>query len=379
VTTPARTVLLDATSVPPDRGGVGRYLDGIIPALAARGSSVTVVCKPEDAEHFRRSGLPVLTAPASTTSVARRFLWEQVALPGIARRAGAHTIHSPHYTFPLLTRRARVVTVHDLTFFSHPELHTPVKRLFFRTWVRLSRLFRTVVVAPSSATASEYVRITGADEARVVVALHGYDHDQFHRPTAAEVAGFSASLTPAPERWVAFLGTLEPRKNVVPLIEAFETATAGSPAGERPSLLLAGGPGWDTGIDPAISAAVSRGVDVRKLGYLPLGDLSAFLGGAQIVAYPSLGEGFGLPVLEAMATGACVVTTRRLALPEVGGDAVEYTGIDAPSIAATLASLLQDPAERDRLGTAALERAGEFTWARCAASHTEAYERAGAR
>jgi glycosyltransferase involved in cell wall biosynthesis len=379
VTSPARTVLLDATSVPPDRGGVGRYLDGIVPALAELGASVTVVCKPADAEHFRASGLRVLTAPAWTASTARRFLWEQVALPGVARRAGADTIHSPHYTFPLFTRRSRVVTVHDLTFFSHPELHTPVKRLFFRTWVRLSRLFRTVVVAPSAATASEYVRVTGADPRRVAVALHGYDHDHFHQPGAAELAAVSATLAPSDGRWIAFLGTLEPRKNVVALIEAFETATAGTPSRERPSLLLAGGPGWDTGIDPAIAAAVSRGFDVRKLGYLPLDELSAFLGGAEIVAYPSLGEGFGLPVLEAMATGACVVTTRRLALPEVGGDAVAYCETDAPSIADTLASLLQDAPERDRLGTAALERAAEFTWTRCAASHTEAYERAGAR
>jgi glycosyltransferase involved in cell wall biosynthesis len=379
VTSPARSVLIDATSVPPDRGGVGRYLDGIIPALAASGAAVSVVCKPADVEHFRASGLTVVAAPASTASTARRFVWEQLSLPGIAKRAGADTIHSPHYTFPLLTRRARVVTVHDLTFFSHPELHTAVKRVFFRSWIRLSRLFRTVVVAPSSATASEYVRYTGADRGRVVVALHGYDHDHFHLPTDAESATLAASFDPPVGRWIAFLGTLEPRKNVVALIEGYQSATSELPASERPSLLLAGGPGWDSGIEPAIEAAVARGFDVRKLGYLPLDTLSAFLGGAEIVAYPSLGEGFGLPVLEAMATGACVLTTRRLALPEVGGDAVAYTETDASSIASAVSRLMQDPAERGRLGSAAVARAHEFTWARCAASHTDAYERAGAR
>ena len=379
MTSRARTVLIDATSVPPDRGGVGRYLDGIIPALAASGAAVSVVCKPDDAAHFRASGLTVLTAPASTTSTARRFLWEQMSLPRLAKRAAVDTIHSPHYTFPLFTRRSRVVTVHDLTFFSHPELHTPIKRFFFRTWIRLSRAFGTVVVAPSSATAAEYSRITGADPERVVVALHGYDHDHFHLPSDAEAATLAASLDPPVGRWVAFLGTLEPRKNVVALIEGFEKAVAAAPADDRPSLLLAGGPGWDAGIEPAIAAAVARGFDVRKLGYLPLDTLSAFLGGAEIVAYPSLGEGFGLPVLEAMATGACVVTTRRLALPEVGGDAVAYTDTDATSIASSLADLMQNPAERVRLGAAAVVRAHEFTWARCAASHTDAYERAGAR
>jgi len=379
VSSPARTVLIDATAVPPDRGGVGRYLDGIIPALAATGAAVSVVCKPDDAEHFRASGLTVITAPAATASTARRFVWEQLSLPRVAKRAGADTIHSPHYTFPLLTRRTRVVTVHDLTFFSHPELHTAVKRLFFRSWIRLTRLFRTVVVAPSSATASEYRRITGAPASRVVVALHGYDRDHFHLPTDAEAKTLAGSFDPPTGRWIAFLGTLEPRKNVVALIEGFEAATSAMPAQQRSSLLLAGGPGWDSAIDPAIAAAVGRGFDVRKLGYLPLDTLSAYLGGAEIVAYPSLGEGFGLPVLEAMATGACVLTTRRLALPEVGGDAVAYTDTDSASIGSSIGRLMRDPAERERLGTAALARAHEFTWERCAASHIEAYERAGGR
>jgi glycosyltransferase involved in cell wall biosynthesis len=373
------TVLVDATSLPPDRGGVGRYLDGIIPALAALGAPVTVVCKPGDAEHFRASGLPVLTAPASTVSTARRFVWEQLSLPGLARRAGAVAIHSPHYTFPLFTRRARIVTVHDLTFFSHPELHSLVKRLFFRTWVRLSRLLRTTVVAPSEATAAEFVRITGARADSVVVALHGYDRSHFHEPSATEIAAFAGTLQPPADRWIAFLGTLEPRKNVVALVEAFQAATGAIAPADRPALLLAGGPGWDTAIEPAVAAAVARGFDVRTSGYLPLGDLAGFLGGAELVAYPSLGEGFGLPVLEAMATGACVVTTRELALPEVGGDAVAYTDTDAASIAASLTRLLGDPGERRRLGEAAVARASEFTWERCARSHTEAYDRAAAR
>jgi glycosyltransferase involved in cell wall biosynthesis len=115
---------------------------------------------------------------------------------------------------------------------------------------------------------------------------------------------------------------------------------------------------------------------VRTLGYLPLPELSAFLGGAEVVAYPSLGEGFGLPVLEAMASGAAVLTTRELALPEVGGDAVAYTEVDPGSIESALRRLLDDGELRLRMRTAARERTTLFTWETSARLHRHAYEAA---
>jgi glycosyltransferase involved in cell wall biosynthesis len=107
-----------------------------------------------------------------------------------------------------------------------------------------------------------------------------------------------------------------------------------------------------------------------------MADLSAFLGGAVVVAYPSHGEGFGLPVLEAMACGAAVLTTHRLSLPEVGGDAVAYTEPDSASISHALSALLADPARREALGAAAHARSLEFTWEGSAETHLAAYARA---
>jgi glycosyltransferase involved in cell wall biosynthesis len=133
--------------------------------------------------------------------------------------------------------------------------------------------------------------------------------------------------------------------------------------------------GWDDRVDTAV-AAVPGHLTVLRPGYLPLTDLPGFLGGAEIVAYPSLGEGFGLPVLEAMACRATVLTTDRLALPEVGGDAVAYTGTDKGEISVAMASLLADPAGRERLAARAVERAATFTWGRAADVHLAAYEAA---
>jgi glycosyltransferase involved in cell wall biosynthesis len=370
------TVLVDATPIPADRGGVGRYVDGIIPALVASGVDVTVVCQPRDAEHFAGTGARVIASPAAGGGRARRLLWEQLRLPRIAKRLAIDVVHSVHYTFPLFTRRRRVVTLHDLTFFTHPEVHTRGKVMFFRAWIRLCRRAHVTVVTPSEATAREYCRITGADPETVTVAHLGFDSVLFHPPSADELAEFVSGLEQPVAAWIAFLGTLEPRKNVAALVDGYCRALADAAAGAPPALLLAGGRGWDTEVDSAIDRARAAGFDVRRLGYLPLDQLSAFLGGADIVAYPSFGEGFGLPVLEAMATGACVLTTRELSLPEVGGDAVEYTTTDAASIGSAIGHLLGDREARRSFGEQSRARAATFTWDACARAHIEAYRKA---
>ncbi|MEF2977760.1 glycosyltransferase family 4 protein [Subtercola sp. YIM 133946] len=373
----APVVLFDATAIPANRGGVGRYVENVVTELVRAGVRLAVVCQPRDRAFFEAAGVrKVSIIPGWGDRASGRFVWEQVALPGLARRIGATVIHSPHYTFPLLTRRRRVVTVHDLTFFSAPELHGRLKRVFFGAWIRAAKLARVTVVTPSRATATEYLRFTHARPSEVFAAPLGYDTAVFHPPTGDEVAAFAASLTPRPSSWVAFLGTLEPRKNVPALVRGFTTAVAPLPADDRPALLLAGGAGWDDSVAGAVADAVKAGFDVRLLGYLPLDQLRALLGGALVTAYPSLGEGFGLPVLEAMACGGAVLTTDRLSLPEVGGDAVSYTGVDSGSIATSLAALLAAPAERRRLGELGIARASGFTWAACARVHLTAYRAA---
>lgn len=368
----AGAVLFDATAVPADRGGVGRYVDGIVPALVAQGVDLIVVAQPRDREVFERAGARVVDAPRSAATTPGRLIWEQLSLPRLARRLNVRLVHSPHYTFPLATRRARVVTVHDLTFYSHPELHGPAKRWFFRSWLRLGALLRAPVVAVSEATGREY-RSRFRRRGTVTVAPLGYEEALFHPPTDEETSDFRRHAGQEERGWIAFLGTLEPRKNVVALIEAYENAVAGLPEGERPSLLLAGAAGWDPHVGPAVDEAAATGYDVRLLGYLPVELLAPFLGGAEVVAYPSLGEGFGLPVLEAMASGGVVLTSDKLSLPEVGGDAVAYTGTSAAEIAAVLGELLRDEPRRGELRSRARRRALSFSWPRTAEQHVVAY------
>jgi len=371
----APDVLVDATAIPPDRGGVGRYVDELVRALDTAGTPVTIACQARDAERFRRScpGSPVVPV-AGIESRARRLLWEQLRLPALARRSGARLVHSPHYTIPLATRRKRTVVFHDATFWSDPGVHTSAKRRFFPAWMRLSRRRADVIVVPSAATARELgAHLGGGTEYAVI--HHGVDHERFRPPSAEAIAATRQRLG-LPERWIAFLGNIEPRKNIVALVEAYGEVAAGwnGAAGELPVLAIAGANGWDVDLAPSIARVPAPG-RVLELGYLPLEDVPAYLGGAVLVAYPSLAEGFGLPVLEAMACGAPVLTTRRAAIPEVAGDAAEYTEPDAPSIAAALRRLLADPARRAELGRRGVERAAGFTWAATAAAHRALWDR----
>ncbi|MCA1713207.1 MAG: glycosyltransferase family 4 protein [Actinobacteria bacterium] len=368
-------VLVDATAVPADRGGVGRYVDGLIGALSRTDADIAIVCQRADAERYSRMDdrAEVIPGPAAISHRPARLAWEQTGLPLVAQQVNADVVHSPHYTMPLRAGRPVVVTIHDATFFTEPDMHTSVKGTFFRSATRTALRRATRVITPSKATREELIRVLSADATTIDVAYHGVDQTTFHVPTGPEKDRVQARLGLGGQPYLAFLSTLEPRKNVPGLVRGWVKACADRE--DAPALVLAGGAGWDDQIDGAIAEVPSH-LRVLRPGYLRFTDLPGFLGGALVVAYPSHGEGFGLPVLEAMACGAPVLTTPRLSLPEVGGDAVAYTEPDPSAIADALTALLDDPARRAQLAEAGHQRSLEFTWEASAEAHLAAYARA---
>jgi len=370
-------VLLDATAVPADRGGVGRYVDGLVGALSGAGQDLVVVCQRSDAERFSRiaADAEIVPGPSAVSHRPARLAWEQTGLPLVAEQVGADLIHSPYYTMPLNAPIPVVVTVHDVTFFSEPELHSSVRTGFYRSATRTAVRRAARVVVPSIATRDELVRLVDADAGRIDVARHGVDLETFHPPSEAECRRVRTRLGLHDREYVAFLGVLERRKNVPDLVRGWVRAVQDLET--PPVLVLAGSSGWDDGVDQAV-AEVPDHLKVVRSGFLRAADLPGLLGGATVVAYPSKAEGFGLPVLEAMACGSAVLTARRLSLPEVGGDAVAYTEPDADSIAESLRALLLDETRRQALSRMGPERAKEFTWEASAQAHLRTYRQAAA-
>src|SRR3954452_1837510 len=258
-------VLLDATAVPENRGGVGRYVDQLIPALDALDADFVVACQPRDVEHYGKLApcSDVVAAPDAIAGSPARLAWVQLWLPRLVRLVCALGGHSPHSTMPLGARVPVVTTLHDATFFTHPDVHLPVKRKFFRGWTKASLRRAARCIVPSYATLDELSRVTGDVHGQVDAAHHGVDPTTFRVPTTGEIAAVRDHLGLRSASYVGFLGTIEPRKNVPFLIEGWCRAVADM--AEPPALVIAGGRGWDTRIEEAL-ASVPEHLEVRLPG-----------------------------------------------------------------------------------------------------------------
>jgi glycosyltransferase involved in cell wall biosynthesis len=347
----------------------------LIVALHTAGADLAIACQRLDEERYGTLAptARVVAGPVVIAHRAARLAWEQFGLQYIAKQVNAEVLHSPCYSIPLSPGLPTVVTIHDASYFTEPDEHDPVKATYIKSATRTAARRATRLIVPSRSTRDELVRLLHMDMGRLDVAYHGVDHEVFHRPQEDERKRLSDRLGLHGHPYVAFLGTQEPRKNVPNLIRGWAEAVAELP--DPPALVLAGAGGWDDEIDAAMAEVPPR-LRVIRPGYLSWSSLPGFYGGATVVALPSIREGFGLPVLEAMACGAPVLTTRRASLPEVGGDAVAYTEPDPASIAQALRELITDPVRRQELGDASHVRSYEFSWAASADAHIASYERA---
>ena len=358
-------------------GGLGTYermLAAHLPAAAA-GRADVVLFVGRDGEGIpsqvaaHRSALPL-------ASRAVRIPYEQLALPVAGRRRGLDVFHFCDQAVSAVAPAPRtVVTVHDLAMVRLPETFGSRRATYKTAMTRRAVARASLVIADSGATKDDLVALLGADPACVRVVPLGVE-PRFAAAGEAEAAAATRALG-LTEPYLLYVGRLEPRKNLPVLVDAY--ARARRRHGVTASLVLAGSPSWLDEDLPARASAAGVGDHVRLIGHVPDGLLPGLLHGAVGVAYPSRYEGFGLPVLEAMAAGTAVVTSSVSSLPEVAGDATLLVDPDdVDGLAEALGRLEGDGALRTQLAAAGRVRAAGFTWERTAAETVAVYLEAAA-
>jgi glycosyltransferase involved in cell wall biosynthesis len=282
----------------------------------------------------------------------------------------------PAHVLPLIHPRRSVVTVHDLGYLRHPEAHRPADRRYLAWSTGWNARRASMILADSAATAADLTAAHGVDSARVRVVYLGRDETLAPVRDGLVLANAQARYGIG-GRYLLYVGTLQPRKNLARVISAFSQLASASALADV-QLVLAGKRGWL--YDDLFTQVARLGLAGRVLfpGYIPESDLPALLGGALAFVYPTLYEGFGIPVLEAGACGVPVITSNTSSLPEVAGDAALLVDpYDVDAIADAMYRLVTDEALRAELTRRGAENVKRFSWEKCARETLAVLEQAG--
>ncbi len=367
-------VVLNAQLLAADAGyrnaGISHYIFNLINALpkVSDGIAYTVLVGPRRPE--MPGAMRVLATRWPTHRPVARILWEQLAQPILLRKIGAELYHGLGFTLPILGTRKSVVTVYDLSFLHFPDAFKPWKQFYLSLFVRMSARKADRVIAISEHTRRDVIRLWKVPGDRVSVAYGGVSPD--FRPLPPEDVSRFKEKHGIPEKFFLYLGTLEPRKNLPRLVEAY--ARAYGQDRSLPPLVIAGARGWY--YDEIFARVQALALEDRVFfpGFIPEEDLVLWYNAAEVFVYPSLYEGFGLPVLEAMACGKPVISSNAASLPEVVGEAgVMVPPEDVHALGQAMLSLWRDLDWRRSLASKAAKRARCFSWEETARATVAAY------
>lgn len=343
--------------------GINGYIFQLLnrlPGAAGVESELDFVAYLREVSYRPPQGLRVVRSLWDTTNPWRRILWEQTALA--ARSRELDLLHGLAFAAPFAAACPTIVTVHDLSFLRFPEAFRRANRTYLSLFTRLSVRRATRVIAGSESTRRDVIALCGAPPERVVTVPYGVS--EIFTPASPEAVGAFRRRKGLPERFILFLGTLEPRKNIGRLIEAYAILRRRQDL-DVPKLIIAGGQGWFYETLFTQVSDLNLIDDVLFPGYIPAEELPWWYRAAEMFVYPSRFEGFGLPVLEAMACGVPTITSNASSLPEVAGDAALLVDPDdTEALVNVIAQLLIDADLRAALREAGPRQAAQFPWTR---------------
>jgi glycosyltransferase involved in cell wall biosynthesis len=362
-------ISIDATGLGGPKTGTSVYLAEILAAWnrdRSIGHEFVVFATPKALQHLTALQLDkrfrFVTAPDNR---AVRMLWQQTVMAWRIFRLRGDAHWGTGFVLPLLSTRPMVVTVHDLTFQLFPAVHERIKRYYFPAMIKAAVSRARYVLAISESTRDDLHRLLPKSRDKTVVTLlaaRRLTENIPHENVSDELV----------DRYVLFVGTVEPRKNLERLIAAWQSIDPSDRGTVR--LVIVGATGWL--VDRMLSRSVAEDA-IEFKGFVGDEELARLMRGALVFVYPSLYEGFGLPVLEAMAQGIAVLTSDVGATREVAGDAALLVDpVSTSSIRDGLVRLLNDEALRSELSRRGMERAAAFSWERAAAETLAVIEKA---
>ena len=363
--------------------GVSRYTYMLLEALdqlAADDLSYTVFIASTEAEAAAASPLGhsarLRLEPAkwSTVGPVRRIAWEQTRLPARVREVGANVFHGPVNVLPERLPCPAVVTILDLAFVRYPEYFRPARRVYQRAFAERSAHTAALIVAISESTRQDIISTFHVPPERVKVVYPSISPDFQPPRDPAALAVFRARHN-LPDRYLLYLGTLEPRKNLITLVEAYAQLLSASP--DAPPLILAGAKGWyyESLFERVRALGIER--HVTFAGYVSREEQALWYAGAALFLYPSLYEGFGLPVAEALACGVPTITTNVSSLPEAAGPvATQVAPTDAHMLASAMRTALADSTLRQRIEVEGPRWAAQFSLAQLGQNYAAIYRMA---
>ena len=360
---------LDVSAVPAKPAGAGRYVVELASRVANADCEVTLISQVGDAERWHTWSPAAHVVDIVPRARPARLLYEAMAL-GRSSQIAADVWHGPHYTMPRRRSLPTVVTICDLTFFTNPEWHERSKVLFFQRAIRYAAQHADALISISETTTSLLREIVQPTAPITTIPL-GVDLERF-TVTSATNEALAAHGLPSDVPYFFFLGTFEPRKGLDLLLEAFTLVATHDSEVE---LWLAGQAGWGTDGVAQQMAEHPFTDRIRRLGYVDDALVPTLMRSSRAVCYPSRGEGFGLPVLEALACGAQVITSADTVMQEVAGAAARLVPVgDVYALATEMIETAGSTgSERSEVADRARARAELFSWERTVVAHRALY------
>lgn len=360
------------------QAGVSKYTEHLINHLAKLDSANEYLIYfgngSRPAQFAAGSNFQLRASRLDTEKPLTRIAWEQGIAPGVLLRDRPEVLHCPVNVMPLATFCPTVVTIHDLGFMRFPKRYKATKRRYLHIMTTLTARRAAHIITPSESGRQEVIELLRVAPHKVTAIAEGFA--PHFRPLPTEEVAVWRKENDIPERFVLYVGTLEPRKNVPLLLRAFARWRREQPeASTGVALVLGGAKGWLYEEIFRLVQELGLSEVVQFRGYISENDLPLWYNSAYCFVYPSVYEGFGLPPLEAMACGCPVITSNTSSLPEVVGEAGLMVGPDdEAALTGLLSRLLTDEAERARLSKAGLARAAQFSWLKAARQTLAIYE-----